>query len=332
MTLECFVAFIVESRTSLQDVDQGSRMPSRFQCPRRRQRVTTTVHQMVAKGGWSGWIVPLLLVVAAAAGCGAPANSLAADSTFVRVICHGVHKLSMTELTVDCRQDSTLADTGNLLIPAYTAGRASRAEFALEAKAAGGSTRDLGYNGGQAEALLKSALSLPPSRPERLPLVLVFRVQYDFAGMGEARLNARLWSAPRNLDPRDERYHLENMVRIAAVHSGFRGATLVETEAQGDHQVPATGAIPSRGELELRLMHWLAPGDQSVSFRAELQAYSLPNLGSLEQHTYAAVGASGQLHAISPCAELFEADRETLKVRRPANRGPDRFAQSAQCP
>lgn len=213
----------------------------------------------------------------------------AAEAAQVRVTCRGVQQLSTTERAVSCHETDAFTDRDGRILFGHTAAAADLANGTLTASASGGSIRDIGYNGGEATALLKDEIPVPGEWRGSIPVTVTMRIAYRFAGFGESRIHASLSATSA---PGPSARH-RALIRLS--HRGFDQVSLRSVAGDGSYAVPADGAYPSRAVLTMSVTEMVAASSPRVTVRARLDGYALPNLDSVNPSADSLVDAEARI-------------------------------------
>lgn len=241
------------------------------------------------------------------------ALTIAAEAAHVRVTCRGVHQLSTTERAVSCHETDAFTDRDGRIFFGHTAAAADLANGTLMASASGGSIRDIGYNGGEATALLKDEIPVPGEWRGTIPVTITMRIAYRFAGFGESRIHASL-SATSAPGP-----SVRNRALIRLSYRGFDQATLRNVANDGSYAAPEDGAYPARAVLTMSVTEMVAASSPRVTVRARLDGYALPNLDSINPSADSLVDAEARITvSLADDARHAAGDRKTTYVPAPA--------------
>ena len=170
----------------------------------------------------SPWLLLLLAVV-----------SISTQAALVRANCRGIQELSLSEAEVSCYESNTLTDSAGHIMFGYTAAAASLKQGKLTADATGGAIRDVGYNGGEATALLKDKISIRGEWQGSIPVTVqstydadtgsgsnpIHTTSFTYNGLGQmtkAQIND-------GIDPADVAYS-QDLLDMAA--NGFYPETI----------------------------------------------------------------------------------------------------------
>ena len=227
----------------------------------------------------------LTLLVAAA--------TIPAQTAYVRVTCRGVQELSLSG-RASCDESSVLSDHDGRLVFGHTAAGASLVDGSLEASASGGSIRDVGYDGGEATALLRDEITVAGEWQGSVTLTVSMRIVYRFAGFGESRIHASL-SATTTQVPLSS-----NAVQVRLTHRGFNQATLTKVIDDGTNHTPAEGTYPAQSAIDVSVTETLTLASPRLVVRARVDGYALPNLDAINPSAASLVDAEAQLSVSAP--------------------------------
>ena len=102
------------------------------------------------RSGWSRLLCGILLL-----GLTMPLHAM-----YVRATCKGIVDFSDSAIRARCHEANLLTDPEGGLVSGFTTAAVDVATGALNAGAAGGQIRDVGYNGGEASAFFKDRLTI----------------------------------------------------------------------------------------------------------------------------------------------------------------------------
>jgi hypothetical protein len=199
-----------------------------------------------------------------------------AEAAFVRANCRGIQEFSATEPRVSCEESSVLSDDDQRVMLGHTRAAASLAEARLSASAAGGQIRDVGWNGGEAGALLKDRLIITGTWDGYVVVTVRLCVAYKFAGFGESRIDATLRTASA------DGVSGGNQARVSLRHRGFAGTSLADVESRGAFTIPQQGPRAPESTFELTVTERVHRSRPAIDLRADIAAIALPNLEALE--------------------------------------------------
>ena len=199
-----------------------------------------------------------------------------AQAAFVRANCRGVQELSTTEARVSCQESSVLSDDAEHLMLGHTRAEADLAAARLATSAAGGQIRDVGWNGGEAGALLKDRLTITGAWEGHVDVTVRLCVAHKFAGFGESRIDAALRTSTAKTVTG------ENQARVRLHHRGFGGTTLADIDSRGTFSIPEQGARAAESTFELTVTERVHRSRPGLNLRADIAAFALPNLEALE--------------------------------------------------
>lgn len=245
----------------------------------------------------------LLLLVAAV--------SIPTQAAHVRANCRGIQEFSMSEPEVSCYQSDTLTDSAGHIMFGYTAAAASLTRGKLTASASGGAIRDIGYNGGEATALLKDKISIQGEWQGSIPVTVSVWVAYKFAGFGESRIHASLGTTTV------QRPVAENRVSIRLVHRGFNQASLSNVNNMGTYQSPEDGSYPAQSILSLSVTETIERESPYLEVRARLDSYALPNLDTLNPTASSLVNVEARISVSLPQPLKFTSESGTFLSEAP---------------
>ena len=248
----------------------------------------------------AGFVALLALVVAA----GAAAEDL------LRVTCRGQFRLSVTEPAIECSESGMHGDPQGGMMSAFSAATANHVGAELEAGAAGGAIRHVGYFGREASALFLQRIWLGGEWQGAMPLTLTLDLEYGFGGHGEGRLHATLRSSEEGSGQG------RNRAGLRMRHTEFGATRLREEGSTGNYALPEPGAYPSRSLLSLSVVHPVRRERPWVAVRADLLAFATPSLGQLEVSVSALATARATLSLSAPCAVRARSGNGVLPVAR----------------
>jgi hypothetical protein len=199
-----------------------------------------------------------------------------AEAAFVRANCRGIQEFSTTEPRVSCQESSVLSDDSERLMLGHTRAAASLVQGRLSTSAAGGQIRDVGWNGGEAGALLMDRLTISGDWDGYVAVTVHLCVAYTFAGFGESRLDATLRTSSADNVTGD------NQARVRLLHRGFGGTTLADFESRGEFTIPEQGPRAPESIIELTVTESVHHESPQMNLRADIAAFALPNLEALE--------------------------------------------------
>jgi hypothetical protein len=222
------------------------------------------------------------------------------EAAFVRANCRGIQEFSTTEARVSCQESSALSDEAEHLMLGHTRASASLAEARLSTSAAGGQIRDVGWNGGEAGALLMDRLTIvgdwagdrAVDRDGHVAVTVHLCVAYRFAGFGESRIDATLRTSSAGNATGD------NQARVRLRHRGFGGTALTDFESRGEFTIPEEGPRAAQAVFELTVTERVHYSSPQMNLRADVAVFALPNLEPLEP-VLSSFGQSVALIAVS---------------------------------
>jgi hypothetical protein len=214
------------------------------------------------------------------------------EAAFVRANCRGIQEFSTTEARVSCQESSVLSDEAEHLMLGHTRASASLAVGRLSTSAAGGQIRDVGWNGGEAGALLMDRLTITGDWDGYVAVTVRLCVKYRFAGFGESRIDATLRTSSAGNATGD------NQARVRLRHRGFGGTALADFESRGEFTIPEEGPRAPEAVFELTVTERVHHSSPAMNLRADIAAIALPNLESLEP-VLSSFGQSVALIAVS---------------------------------
>ena len=230
--------------------------------------------------------------------------------------CSGVHQLSLTEPTVRCAEFSTLTDEVGNLIPGYTRAEAHLRTGLLAVATAGGQIRDVGFNGGEATAMLKERLHLHGTWEGSLPVTVSIWLDYQFGGERGSRLDAMLSTTSRG------NWHGDNRAQIRLEFYELSGTSLFDLDSTGNFEIPAEGRYEGRSLLRVAVTELVTRARPIIDIRTFLKGYALPYLGRLGSVVSAFASATARISIAAPCqivvtssTGLFLADSDRNDVR-----------------
>ena len=234
----------------------------------------------------------------------------AAAEDLLRVTCRGHFRLSVTEPAIACSESGMHSGPQGGMMSAFSAAAADHVRAELEAGAAGGAIRHVGYFGREASALFLQRLWLAGEWQGAMPLTLTLDLEYGFGGHGEGRLHATLRSSEEGSGQG------RNRAGVRMRHSEFGGARLREEGSTGNYALPEPGAYPSRSLLSLSVVQPVRRERPWVAVRADLLAFATPSLGRLDASVSALATARATLTLSAPCAVRARSGNGVLPVAR----------------
>ena len=199
-----------------------------------------------------------------------------AEGAFVRANCRGIQEFSTTEARVSCQESSVLSDDDEHLMLGHTRAAANLAAARLTTSAAGGQIRDVGWNGGEAGALLKDRLTITGTWDGHINVTVHLCVAYRFAGFGESRIDATLRTSTADNVTGD------NQARVRLRHRGFGGTALADFESRGTFTIPEQGPRAAESTFEMTVTERVHHSRPAINLRADIAAFALPNLEAFE--------------------------------------------------
>lgn len=216
-----------------------------------------------------------------------------AEGALVRANCRGIQELSSTAPAASCAESNTLAADDHVML-GHTRAAASLPGGRLMASAGGGQVRDAGANGGEAGALLKDTLALRGEWDGYLSVEVRLCVAYRFAGFGESRLHATLRTSPAGAATG------VNRARVRLRHRGFGGTVLEDFESRGRFATPRPGPRPPDAAFVLGVTERVSRDAPTMSVRADIAVFALPNLEPLEPVLWSFVRATAWIAIRAP--------------------------------
>jgi hypothetical protein len=216
------------------------------------------------------------------------------EAAHVRVTCRGVQEFSLSEPEVSCYESSALTDADGRIMFGHTAAGASLTQGKLTASASGGAIRDVGYNGGEASALLMDKVVIEGEWQGSVPVTVSMWIAYKFAGYGESRFHAALGASVSEAPPGD------NRVAVRLRHRGFNQATLSNVVNDGSNRAPEDGSYPAQSILTMSVTEMVTDESPFLVVRARLDGYALPNLDAINPTAASLVDVEARISVSLP--------------------------------